>query len=90
MECKRYNNKNGLQITTEANAKVVNFLDITFDLRTGTYKPYMKDNDSPLYVHSRSNHPPSVLRNIPIGVNRRLSKISANKDISSCPKLEWI
>ena len=38
--------KNGLQITTEANAKVVNFLDVTLDLRAGTYKPYMKENDS--------------------------------------------
>ena len=73
--------KNGLQVTTEANAKVVNFLDVTFDLRTGIYKPYMKENDSPLYVHSKSNHPPTVLQNIPAGVNRRLSKISANKDV---------
>ena len=68
-------NKNNLQITTEANLKEVNFLDITLDLRTGTYKPYMKENDTPLYVHSGSNHPPRVLKNIPISVNRRLSKI---------------
>ena len=38
-------NKNKLQITTEANLKEVNFLDITLYLRTGTYKPYMKEND---------------------------------------------
>lgn len=73
--------KNGLQITTEANSKNVNFLDIILDLREGTYKPYMKENDSPLYVNSRSNHPPMVLKNIPAGVNRRLSKLSATKDI---------
>ena len=34
--------KNGLRITTEANAKSVNFLDINLDLRTGMYKPYTK------------------------------------------------
>ena len=70
-------NKNGLKVTIEANLKSVNFLDITMDLRTGTYKPFMKENDTPQYVHRRSNHPPSVLNNIPAGVNRRLSRISS-------------
>ena len=59
-------NRNGLQITTEANSKEVNFLDITLDLRTGSYKPYMKDNDAPLYVSSKSNHPPQVLKISPL------------------------
>ena len=48
---------------------------------TGLYKHYMKDNDSPVYVNTKSNHPPSVLQNIPMGVNRRLSMISANKEV---------
>ena len=41
----------------------------------------MKENDQPLYVDINSNHPPLVLKNIPFGVNRRLSRISANKEI---------
>ena len=41
----------------------------------------MKDNDLPVYVNSRSNHPPSVIRSIPLGVNKRLSSISANKQV---------
>ena len=60
---------------------MVNFLDINLDLITGFNRPYLKDNDMPVYVNSRSNHPPSVLKNIPSGVNRRLSKISANKHV---------
>ena len=50
----------------------------------------MKDNDIPLYVNSRSNHPPSVIKSIPIGVNRRLSRISANKQVfdSSIPPFQ--
>ena len=32
-------------------------------------------------MHSKSNHPPSILQNIPLSINKRLSKISANKDI---------
>jgi hypothetical protein len=71
----------GLAITIEANSKSVNFLDINLDLRTGLYKPYMKENDKPVYVNSRSNHPQAILKNIPLGVNRRLSRISANKEV---------
>ena len=46
--------------------KEVNFLDVTLDLRSGLYKPYNKPNDTPLYVHKNSNHPPSILKNPPL------------------------
>ena len=68
----------GLSITIEANGKKVDFLDITLDLEKDTYKPFMKENNTPLYVHSQSNHPRNVLKNIPAGVNKRLSSISSN------------
>ena len=48
----------GLKITAQANLERVNFLDITFDLTNGTYKPYRKPNDDPLYINRLSNHPP--------------------------------
>ena len=32
-------------------------------------------------MHSQSNHPPSILKNIPESVNKRLSNISSNKKI---------
>lgn len=35
----------------------------------------------PNYVHKNSNHPPSVIRNIPLSVNKRLSTISSNKEV---------
>ena len=72
---------NGFNITIEANKKSVNFLDVNFNLETETYKPYMKPNQSPVYVHMQSNHPPSILKNIPASVNRRLSSISANEEV---------
>ena len=68
-------------MTIETNAKVVNFLDVTLDLNTGIYKPFIKENDSPLYVNMKSNHPPTVLKNIPEGINNRISRISANKTV---------
>ena len=49
----------GLQVTIEANQKVVNFCYVTFDLNTGLYEPFMNDSDQPLYVNSKSNYPPS-------------------------------
>jgi hypothetical protein len=41
----------------------------------------MKPNNKPLYVHSESNHPPSIIRNIPISINKRLSNISSNEEV---------
>ena len=61
--------------------KVVDFLDVTLNLDDATYKPFMKPNDSPLYINIDSNHQPSVLENIPKSVNRRLSKISSNEKV---------
>ena len=51
------------------------------DLNSGIFKPYMKPNDSPLYINKKSNHPPSIIKNIPAAVNRRLSNISANENV---------
>ena len=72
---------NGLKITVEANHDRVNFLDITLDLPSMTYWPYIKDNNVPRYVHRKSNHPQNIIKNIPSGVNRRLSENSATEDL---------
>ena len=55
----------GLKITVEANKKVVNFLDVTLDLSRDIYSPYIKPNNPLLYVKKDSNHPPSIIKNIP-------------------------
>ena len=78
--CKIFQNF-GLRITIDVNHKIVNFLDVSLDLNSGLYKPFMKPNDNPLYVNKSSNHPPSILRNIPAAVNKRLSGISATEEI---------
>ena len=72
---------NGLKITIEANKKVLNFLDVTFDLSSGTYKPYMKPNNKLLYVHRLSNHPPTLLKNIQRNINQRLTNISSHEQV---------
>ena len=47
----------GLKITTDANKKIVNLFDVTFNLTKGSYKPYMKPDNKLSYVHQQSNHP---------------------------------
>ena len=76
-------------ITIKANLKFFNFLDVTLDLSTEVYKPFMKENDHPVYVNTQSNHPPLVLKNIPMGVNRRLTKISSWKEVFDAAKTPY-
>ena len=61
--------------------KQVNFLDVTLNLEKQSFKPFLKPCDSPLYVNSYSKHPPAVIKNIPAGINRRLSTISSSKEL---------
>ena len=51
------------------------------DLKKDEFKPFRKPGDKPLYVSSRSNHPPGVLKNIPLGINKRLSEILSSKEV---------
>ena len=69
----------GLRVTVEILLKYTDFLDVTFDLPSGKFWPYRKPNDEPLYVHSKSSHPPSVLKNVPSMISNRLASISCNQ-----------
>ena len=50
------------------------------DLKSGKHYPFTKEGNTPLYVHKQSNHPPSILKNIPESINKRLSEISSDKE----------
>ena len=62
----------GFQIEIKTNLKEVNFLDVTFNLNSGLYKPYKKPNDQLLYVTTSSDHPPQVIKQLPNSINRKL------------------
>ena len=47
-----------LEITAESNLKIVNYLDVTLNLKDGTFRPYHKPDDQIQYIHTESNHPP--------------------------------
>ena len=78
--CKIFKHNN-LQITIEANKKVVDFFDITLDLRTAIYKPCKKPNSNLTYIHKQSNHPPSIIKKLPKSINKCLSTNSKNAQI---------
>ena len=51
-----------LPIILECNLKVVNYLDVTFNLNDGFYQLYPKPNDETHYIHIQSDHPPSIMK----------------------------
>ena len=61
----------------------IEHVHVTLDLSTGIYKPYCKPNNIPVYVNVKSNNHPSVIKAIPLGVNKRLNMISANEEARS-------
>ena len=79
----------GFKIKIKTNLKIVDFLDATFNLKNGTYRPYKKPNDPLLYVNTSSNHPPQVIKHMPISINKTLNKNSSSKEIFSETKSEY-
>ena len=73
--------ENGFRIEIKVNKQVADFLDVTFDMKNESYQPFTKENHNPVYVNKSSNHPPSILKNIPLSVNDRLSRLSSSKEI---------
>ena len=73
--------EHGLGIIIQCNMEIVNYLDLTFNLNDGTYKPYTKPNNEIKYIHKNSNNPPSVIRQILLSIESRLSTLSFNEKL---------
>ena len=71
----------GLDITIQVNLKIVNFLDVTFNLHDGTFQPYYKPNETPMYINVKSNHPPNIIKQLPSTINKRLNELSSNEEV---------
>ena len=74
----------GFKIEIKTNLKEADFLDVTFDLRKETYRPYKKENDKLFYINKSSNHPRSTIKQIPTSVSHILS--DKMKKFSTMPK----
>ena len=79
----------GFSIDIQTNLKEVDFLDVTLNLQNGTYRPYKKANDKLLYIHSSSNHPPQIIKQLPNSISERLSKNSSNQEVFNTAKVEY-
>ena len=68
-----------LRITADLCNQTVNFLDLNLNLKEGSYQPYRKPNNNLLFIDSHSNHTPSIIKQIPLSVNKRISQISSDQ-----------
>ena len=85
-DIKRIFVKLGLKIEIKTNMKIVDFLDVTFNLTNGMYYPFKKPNNTPTYINTKSNHPPTIIKNLPASIGRRISDLSQNEEIFSKAK----
>ena len=72
--------KHNLSITTEINLSATDFLDVSFNLSQNTYFPFRKPGNKPLYINSKSNHQPTIIKQLPSMINKRLNQLSCNQE----------
>ena len=70
--------KNVLSKTVECN--LIDFLDVTFDLKSGTYYHYRKTNSELRYINKHSNHPLSLFNQMPSMINNGVPKNCCDKN----------
>ena len=56
----------------------INFLDVIFNLRNGSYRPYKRPNDELKYINGLSNYPLQILKQLTTTISDRLSRNSSN------------
>ena len=64
-----------LEITAESNLKIVNYLDVTSNLKDGTFRPYHKPDDQIQCIHTESNHPPNIIKHTSLYRNSSIKPI---------------
>ena len=79
----------GFAIDVETNLKIVDFLDITFNLNNDTYRPYKKPNYLLSYINKFSNYPPQIINQVPKTINERLSRNSSNEEVFNSSKDQY-
>ena len=78
-----------LSITIETSLFSTDFLDVTLDLQREKYYPYRKPNNKQSYINARSNHPPTIIKELPKMVNKRISDLSGSPRSSYKVSPDW-
>ena len=76
-----FKNEFSLNIVSETNLEVVNFLDLTLNLPTGKHEPYNKPDNKLLYINVNSNHPPNIKKSLPESISWRINKLPSGKTV---------
>ena len=69
----------GLSININTNLIEADFLDVSFNLEMVKFFCYRKSSNIPLYIHSESKHPPSIIKQLPWMTNKPFSNLSRNE-----------
>ena len=56
------------------------FLDVTFNFARKKCFLSRKANNTPIYINSFSNHPPTIIKQLPKMIKKRISDLSCNKE----------
>ena len=65
----------GLNITIQANLeKSTSLMSPSTSRQISSYKPHKKPNDNPIYIYTKSNHPPNIIKQLPKNISKRINK----------------
>ena len=79
----------GFLIDIETNLKIVNFFDVTFNLKVVHSNP-IKNQMIHGYIYKKnSNHQPQIIKQLPKIISDRLSKNSSNEEVFNESKGEY-
>ena len=64
-------------------------MDVTFNLRNGSYQPYKTSNDDLKYISDLSNHPPKILKQLTTTISDKLLRNSLSELIFNESKHQY-
>ena len=73
--------ENQLKITIQCNLNTLDYLNVTFNHRYSSYHSFNKTINEINYIHGITNHPPSIIKQLPLSVKRCLNELSLNEKI---------
>ena len=73
--------ENELDIVIQCNMKTTNYLDVTLSLENSTYRPHQKQNNQIKYISIENSHPPSIIKQLLLSIESRLSSLSSSEEI---------
>ena len=68
-----------LSTTIDTNLIETEFFDDSFNLEMEIFFSYRKPSNTPLYIHSELSHLPSIIKQVPSMINKRISNLPCNE-----------